>query len=422
VNLTRSRIPLLRSIGFLVPLTILALILNVLSAPRAEGALPPVGQNAGMSGHSLAQQDTAELSWKTLKGEVRPFEQIREAIRGIMADSGLKGVSIALVQRVLRKGSQTYFIQLGVEDPITQKPIDGTTVFATDILGQPLIGYMIMKLVTARKFDIDRPLHQYLPKPLAEYPEYWDLAGDPRHKRLTARLILSHQSGLPNSRLDDPDHRLRFVMPPGKRFGYSEESFAFLRFTLERMFGWSFNDLARLIAFDRLSMRNSSFVREAQFEKHPPGASREKNDLTIEPGEKAIFITNASDYSQFMSAVMLVKGTLDFSTCSSYYVPEITIRSEKIFEPPGSDDQPANPRRLAWCLGWGTYETPKSRAYFIGRRNKGFDCYATAFDYPYSTAVAIFTVGDSQGSAVARILRELIGDVETPLVWLGFEP
>lgn len=412
----------MRRIRFRIPVTPLALILILLCVPRAEGVPPPVGRSAGSSGLSIPQRETAELSWKTLQGEVRSFEPTREAIRGIMADSGLKGVSIALVQRVPHKGSHMFFIQLGVQDPAGRKPIDGATVFAADVLSQPLIGYMIMKLVTADKFDIDRPLHQYLPKALSVYPEYRDLAADPRHKRLTARLILSHQSGLLNSRRDAPDHRARFLTDPGKEFRYSEEGFAFLRFTLERMFGWNFDDLARRIAFDRLSMRNSSFAKKSGFTERPAGSPGEKNGLAVEPGGEGTFITNASDYSQFMYAVMLEGATLNLATCLSYYMPAVAIRSERIFEPPGAGNPPANPKRLAWCLGWGTYDAPKNRVYFIGRRSQGFDCYATTFDNPYSTAVAIFAVGDGQGSAVPRILRELIGDVETPLAWLGFEP
>ena len=207
--------------------------------------------------------DSSEMSWKTLQGEERNYKKTCEILTKIMEEFKILGISFALTQR-----AKTLFFYLGVEDPSTGKPIDGKTVFRAGRLGQPVFAYMVMKLFTGRRFDIDIPLHRYLPQPIPDYPAYQDLKGDSRYKRLTASRILSHQSGLVNNRLTHPEHRLTFEMDPGNEFRYSEEGYRLLQFVLEQRFGRSLNDLAKIVAFDRLSMKDSSFVFQSRFEEH----------------------------------------------------------------------------------------------------------------------------------------------------------
>ena len=66
-----------------------------------------------------------------------------------------------------------------------------------------------MQLVDKGVIDLDKPVYQYLPKPLPEYPKYVDLANDPRYKKITARILLSHTSGFPNWRWFEDDRKLR---------------------------------------------------------------------------------------------------------------------------------------------------------------------------------------------------------------------
>jgi CubicO group peptidase (beta-lactamase class C family) len=67
-------------------------------------------------------------------------------------------------------------------------------------LTKAVFAYLVLQLADKRLLDLDKPVYQYLPKPLPEYPDYTDLATDPRYQRITARRLLSHTSGLPNWR------------------------------------------------------------------------------------------------------------------------------------------------------------------------------------------------------------------------------
>jgi CubicO group peptidase (beta-lactamase class C family) len=360
--------------------------------------------------------DSSEMSWKTLQGEERNYKKTCEILTKIMEEFKILGISIAITQK-----SQTLLFYLGVEDPSTGKPIDGETIFRAGRLGQPVFGYVVMKLFTGRRFDIDIPLHKYLPKPISDYPAYQDLKGDSRYKRLTASRILSHQSGLVNSRLTNPEHRLTFEADPGKGFRYSEEGYRLLQFVLEQRFGRSLNDLAKIVAFDRLSMKDSSFVFKPYFEGHL-AKSFKKDDFSENNASDTseTFFTTAKDYASFMWTVLYEGGTLDLGICAPYFRPEVSVFSPTIIEPPIPREQLTIPKNLSWCLGWGAYKIPQDMAFFIGDRLQGIECFAI-MSRTHGIAVTIFVVGNEEHSLTSMILREIIGDIETPLTWLGFD-
>ncbi len=81
------------------------------------------------------------------------------------------------------------------------------------------------------------PLYQYLQKPLPDYPEYADLAGDTRYRAITARLALSHRTGFPNWRRQTKEGKLVFQYIPGEKFLYSGEGYRYLQFVVEHITG-----------------------------------------------------------------------------------------------------------------------------------------------------------------------------------------
>ena len=270
-------------------------------------------------------------SWQTFGKELRTREEAERILRQIMKDYEVSALSVAVKQdssRERHRVGRSYFFSLGVQDPATGKVIDGNTVFRAGILSQPLFGYLVLRLANAQRIDIDRALHEYLDRPLSDYPEYADLKGDSRWKRLTARLILAHRSGLINSRLAHPDKRLTFVSSPGKEFGYSEEGFRLLQFVLEKMFRRPLNEIAKIVVYSRLSLSHTSFVWEPRFEGHlavPAGV-----DIASEREQGAdaagSLITTASNFLAFTHLVLNQGGMLNAPVTAAYFLPEIKIR------------------------------------------------------------------------------------------------
>jgi len=364
-------------------------------------------------------------SWQTFRKELRTHEEAEKVLLGIMKDYGVSALSVAIKQdssRETHRVGQGYFFSIGVQDPATGKAMDGNTVFRAGILSQPLFGYLVLRLANAQRIDIDRPLHEYLDRALTDYPEYADLKGDSRWKRLTARLILAHRSGLINSRLSAPDKRLRFASSPGKEFGYSEEGFRLLQFVLEKMFRRPLNDIANIVVYSRLSLSQTSFVWEPRFEGRlamPAGV-----DITAERDRGAdaagSLITTASDFLAFTHVVLDKRGMLNAMVTAAYFLPEVQIRSSRIDSAPVTGKIASNPTRLGWCQGWAEYGDWVNPTYCLGRRENGLEVYA-AYYSPQHTSICIMGISSGRRPFTARILEELLGDTSAPLTWLGFD-
>ncbi len=71
------------------------------------------------------------------------------------------------------------------------------TYFNVASLTKPVTAMVALRLVSMGKWNLDEPLYKYWTDP--------DIVDDPRHKKLTTRLILSHQTGLPNWRWKNED-------------------------------------------------------------------------------------------------------------------------------------------------------------------------------------------------------------------------
>ncbi|MEL6537403.1 MAG: serine hydrolase domain-containing protein, partial [Bacteroidota bacterium] len=99
---------------------------------------------------------------------------------------------------VINQGEVVYHTTMGTADKEKNLPVTETTIFEAASISKSMFAHFVMKYVEAGTLDLDRPLYEYWPYP--------DLEHDERYKQITARMILSHQSGLPNWRADDPDH------------------------------------------------------------------------------------------------------------------------------------------------------------------------------------------------------------------------
>lgn len=92
-------------------------------------------------------------------------------------------------------------------------PVSARTVFNTASVAKTLTAETLIALAAKQLISLDEPIYSDVSEP--------DLDGDPRYRSLTARVLLSHRSGLLNWRYLYEDRRLRFIHDPGKQFSYS---------------------------------------------------------------------------------------------------------------------------------------------------------------------------------------------------------
>ena len=111
--------------------------------------------------------------------------------------------------------------------------------------------------------NLDASVADLLPRPLPEYEDYTDLAGDDRWRALTPRVLLTHTSGFANFRWLEADKRLQFHHAPGSRYGYSGEGFYVLQLILEHALGLDVGREMQTRVFDRFGMTNTSRPQDA---------------------------------------------------------------------------------------------------------------------------------------------------------------
>ncbi len=385
------RVGALLSVTLLPPL----ILLSRPDTPAPEANQPPV-------------------TWRTLDGQSRDEASARMQLADLMAQHHLRAMSVAIVQddRVV------FSAVLG--EVARGRAADERTVFRAASLSKPVFAYLVLKLVDEGILDLESPVDTFLRRPLAAYEHYRDLAADPRHEALTARHILSQQSGLPNWHRGGP---VPFVADPGTRFGYSGEGYALLQLVVEERTEQAVNDLAQAKVFGPLGMAHSSFLWEPRFdEDFAVDLDAGLAPLIRQSRERAnvagSLITNADDYARFLQALLAGRG-LNSSTYAQMIEPQVQITSQSLFSQPGTDAGAARAMQLSWALGWGRFVSRHGPALFHLGREEGCEGYAVAF-LEAKTALVVMAVSTLESTFTAQLSAALIGDTESPLDWLEF--
>jgi CubicO group peptidase (beta-lactamase class C family) len=169
----------------------------------------------------------------------------RDSVPSWLAKSHVPGLVVAVIEG----GKITSIQSFGELRPGV--PMSPRALFNVASLTKPVVAVTTLRLSDARRLNLDESFDGDWIDP--------DIRGDPRHSKLTARLILSHQTGFPNWRSFSPTKKLGFVYDPGTRFGYSGEGFEYLRHALEHRFGQSLQQLSDSTLFRPLHMTETSY-------------------------------------------------------------------------------------------------------------------------------------------------------------------
>jgi len=364
-------------------------------------------------------KDSRTQQWKTIKGEWRNANRADRFLHGLLNESNTTALSVAIVNR----DRIVFLREMGNINKKSEKTVDKQTVFRAASLSKPVFAYLVMKLFDKDLLGLDEPLYKYLDKPLAEYPKYQDMKSDDRYKLLTARLLLSHQSGFPNWRFMNKDRRLDFKFTPGEKFKYSGEGYGLLQFVLEQITKKDLNQLAKENIFEPLGMMNSSFIWERRFDNNfavnlETGLRQLIEKTKQTPKAAASLLTNTHDYAKFLLAIMNGRGLMS-KTLTQMLRPQVAITSKSLHAPQGSDPEIQKRIKLSWSLGWGRFHCSAGDVIFHVGYEEGCDNYAVIFLDHNIGLVLQSVIGTMEGIA-PRITKELMGDVYSPFKWLNY--
>ncbi len=348
--------------------------------------------------------------------------QIDTAVARLMEAAHVTGVGIA----VLNDDKVVYLKTYGVRDKEKHLPLTPDSVMTAASLTKPVFAVMVMQLVHERIIELDKPVYEYLPRPLQVYPAYKDLAGDQRYKQITMRMLLDHTSGFPNWRQFTADKKLSIYFPPGSRFAYSGEGIALAQMVVETVTKKSVKELMNEYVFQPLGMTRTSMVWEKRFEDDYANGYDEQGESRgperRPKGDAAGSMqTTPRDYARFVQAV-LGGAILDRKSRELILSPQIQIVSKHEFPSLSAETTTENRAiHLSYGLGWGLYWTRHGEAFFKEGHDEdgGWRHYVVCFDRP-KAGMLIMTNSSNGEDIYSGLLEMVLRDTFTPLEWEGF--
>jgi len=241
--------------------------------------------------------------------------EIDKAIRAYMDYYQIEGVSFAAF-----KGDRiTYTKAYGVKNNYTKEKVDENTLFEVASITKTVFAYAVLRLYEKGIIDLDEPLYKHLPFERSSNTEY--------NKLLTARMILSHKSGLPNwGRSSDITYKFK----PGAQYGYSGEGFEYLKRVLEKITNKDINDILSAEVVVPLGLEDMHFKKnEVAMQKKAHGHSNTFATIKRMPsnvGTAHSLATNPKSLTKFIIALQNRKGlkpeTFDMMFSKQTTLPE----------------------------------------------------------------------------------------------------
>ncbi|MBL7700155.1 MAG: beta-lactamase family protein [Chitinophagaceae bacterium] len=376
--------------------------------------------------NQLSAQQIRRLDNSTISAEA-----LTNTIKRLTDTARVTGLVVA----VFNNNKPVYSKAFGYSNADTKTPLETNTEFYGASLSKAVFGVLVMKLVEENIIELDKPLQDYLPKPIYEYPpvnerawheDYSDLKADSTYRKITARMCLDHTTGFANWRFFEPDRKLRIHNEPGSRYSYSGEGLVYLQVVLEKMLNKSLETLMQEKIFNPIGMKMSSYKWQPRFESnfaygHDVNEKVLEKDKDNAPRSAGTLETTPNDYIRFMTAVLNHKIISKKST-DEMFSPQIRIRSASQFGPLSTKDVSDNdPIQLSYGLAWGLYKTPYGWGAFKEGHGDGFQHYSIVFP-DKKMGVLLMSNSDNAESIFKELMEVTINDVYLPWKWENYVP
>ncbi|MGQ3050972.1 MAG: serine hydrolase domain-containing protein [Roseateles sp.] len=302
------------------------------------------------------------------------------------------------------------------------EPLLTDTVMYGASLTKAVFGCWVMQLVDQSELDLDRPLAAYLDKPLPDYPHdpksgpWHHLADEPRWRKLTARMLLTHSSGFANFAFLEPDRRLRMHVDPGTRYAYSGEGLMLLQFVLERGLKLDVGAEVQRRVFDRFGMTRTSLMWRADF--RPNLADGWKADGSVEPHDERgkVRVAGSMD-TTIADMAKMAAGYVNSASLATLTAPILPITTATQF-PTLQAELPPSQRRpdLAAGLGVIAFDGPQGAGFYKGGHNDStgntWVCVKAG-----KRCVVVLANDVRAEAAFPRLVEFILGETGVPWRW-----
>lgn len=347
-----------------------------------------------LGGCAISSASGARSSVSRERATAAIADRLTRRLPQLIDSAGIPGLAVAVVSN----RNVEWIGGFGIRSVTDSARVDENTVFEAASLSKPVLAYAALKVMDEGKLDLDRPLAEYMPNP--------DLK-DPRGRRITARMVLDHTTGLQNERIGNDTLALAF--DPGTRFRYSGEGYFYLGETLARIEGMSFADFMEKTVFAPLGMRRTSYRWESRFDSNAAsghGGFREPRRQDRSSISRGVFSlrATAADYGRFLVAVLNGTG-LRPETRRLFITPAVNVASD-----------------IHWALGFAL--EPKGKSINIWHHGdnslSGFTAFVLA-DPVRNIGLVYFANSITGLNIVHEVLAAFDGTQHPSAVWINYE-
>ncbi len=349
-------------------------------------------------------------------------------IKSLMKAATVSGTAVAVFNDNKPIFNKTY----GLADVQKNIPLQKSSVLYAASFSKMVFAYIAMQFVDENLIELDKPLVQYLNKPLPEMQiegfrrGYHDLKADKRYEKITARMCLTHTTGFPNWRWFEADKKLKIKFEPGTRYSYSGEGLYLLQFVMEQVSGKGYESISQARVFNPFQMVSTSQVWQTRFDTsmaYGHNANGEAYELNKWKDASAggSMSTTFEDFTKFYAQLISGRG-LSKKRFTDMTSQQIRIRSRSQFGPLALIDSTDNDDiQLGYGFGVGTFQTPYGRAFFKEGHDEGWGHYSVSFP-DKKIAVVMMTNSDNGESIFKELLAYSIADTFTPWKWENYIP
>ena len=353
---------------------------------------------------SLSKIDKSSLNIiPDLSAKIKIIEKLTPEL---MDELNVPGVSISIIQNKEIAWSKCF----GVSDASLETNVIEKTMFEACSMSKPVFTYLVLILVEQGKLELDKPLYNYLPENfICEDEDY--------PKQITARMILSHTSRLPNWRKagEERNAPLPIYFKPGTKFQYSGEGIYYLQRVVEHITNESFEFFAKRTLFDKLELQSTSYVWIEKLDSqiatghNVDGICNERKKYLHSNAAYTLY-TTSNEYAKLILEIMKPGNQNDYSLSDSMIKEmlnhQVRVDTRDVINRPGRNLGLQGFRGLGWAID---STISGDVIYHSGANQTGFRCYSQ-FSPKDGSGIVIMTNGEN-GSELWQRLIKVIGDL-----------
>lgn len=189
---------------------------------------------------------------------------LEKEIKRMISETGIPSISIALI----KDEDVVWAEAFGYANVRTKTPATTSTTYSTGSTVKPFMSMAIMQLVEKGIVELDKPVNDYLQKPIPSFSE--------KSKPITLRHLLSHQSGIPASAefvplwgrdkrktLQEIADEVQPIREPEVKYEYCNDGFVLAALVIENQTGKRYERYIEEHILKPLDLENIDFVKPA---------------------------------------------------------------------------------------------------------------------------------------------------------------